>query len=250
VMPQNEPNISSNYTSCLWTGEQLAKFIGNHLGPTLRGAGLKTNIWLGTLNESSRGGYAYWVGPSVQDPNVRRFLGGVGAQWDGDRDMAETHFLYPKMKLMQTESECGDTNRNDWGFADHQYGLVKKWLNAGANSFIIWNLVLDETGLSTGGWAQCSPIVIDTKRKRVTYTPYYTLFRHFSSYVKPGARLLTTASAWGDRMAFRNPDGEVVVVMANTDAHDQTVTLNVDGVASGAISLPAHSFNTFTLRGH
>ncbi|RYF34583.1 MAG: hypothetical protein EOO38_29410, partial [Cytophagaceae bacterium] len=30
VMPQNEPNMATNYTSCLWTGEQFAKFVGYH----------------------------------------------------------------------------------------------------------------------------------------------------------------------------------------------------------------------------
>ncbi len=82
---------------------------------------------------------------------------------------------------MQTENECGETNTNDWKFAEHQFDRTKTYLTAGANSTMIWNMVLDETGLSTAAWAQCSPIVVDQKTKQVTYTPYYYLYKHFSS---------------------------------------------------------------------
>lgn len=246
VMPQNEPNISSNYTSCQWTGQQLAQFIGTHLGPQLRKNRLGTDIFLGTINDSSRGGYAYWVGPSMQNPDARKYLSGVGCQWDAAPTMSETHFLYPELKLMQTEAECGKTNSNDWGFAEYQYGLAKKWFDAGASSNILWNLVLDETGLSTGGWAQCSPVVIDTKNKQVIYTPFYYCYKHFSYFVQPGARVVDTQSTWGDKVAFINPDGEIVVVMGNSANIDLPVVLDLDGKESQTITLPAHSFNTFT----
>src|SRR5207302_7192689 len=96
-----------------------------------------------------KGGYAYWVGPSMQDPNVRPYIAGLGCQWSGTDTMAETHFLFPDLKLMQSETECGKPNTNDWAFGEKQYGLAKKWFAAGPSSNIIWNLVLDETGLST-----------------------------------------------------------------------------------------------------
>ncbi|RYX82901.1 glycosyl hydrolase family 30 [bacterium] len=247
VMPQNEPNMATNYTSCLWTGEQFAKFVGYHLGPQLKKEGIKSGIFLGTFNESNRGGYAYWVGPSMQDPKVRQYVSGVGCQWAADSTMAETRFLYPDIKLMQTEAECGNTNSNDWGFAEYQYQLAKKWFGAGANSNMIWNLVLDETGLSTGGWAQCSPIVVDTRTKKIIYTPYYYGYKHFSYFVQPGAHVLDTQSFWGDRVAFVNPNGEVVVVVGNSANTDLPVSLNIDGRESQSITLPAHSFNTFTV---
>jgi glucosylceramidase len=247
VMPQNEPNIATNYTSCLWTGEQFAKFVGYHLGPTFKKERVNAKIFLGTFNESNRGGYAYWVGPSLQDPNVRKYVDGIGCQWGADVTMAETHFLFPKLKLMQTEAECGKTNSNDWAFAEYQYQLAKKWFSAGASSNMIWNLVLDETGKSTAGWAQCSPIVIDSRSKSIIYTPYYYLYKHFSYFVQPGAHVIATESTWGDRVAFVNPNGEVVVVMGNSANMDLPVTLNIDGRQSDVVTLPAHSFNTFVI---
>jgi len=246
VMPQNEPNISSNYTSCLWTGEQLATFIGYHLGPLFQKEHIDSRIFLGTHNNSDRGGYAYWVAPSMQDPVVRQYLSGVACQWDGDVTMAETHFLFPGLKLMQSEAECGKTNTNDWPFAEKQFQLAKKWFGAGASSNIVWNLVLDQTGLSTAHWAQCSPVVVDTTTGTINYTPYYYCYKHFSWFVHPGAHVIATQGTWGDRLAFVNPDGEVVVVMANTSDNNLHVAIHIDALQSAVITLPAHSFNTFT----
>ena len=247
VMPQNEPAVASNYTSCRWTGGQLAAFIGSHLGPTLEKEHVKADIYLGTMNDSAKGGYAYWIGPSMQDPQARKYLAGVGCQWSGDTTMAQTHFLHPDLKLMQSEAECGRPNTNDWAFGEKQFGLARKWFAAGAGSNMVWNLVLDETGLSTGNWPQCSPVVVDSREKKVVYTPYFYCYKHFSHFVQPGARVAATESNWNDRVAFVNPDGEVVMVMANTGAKDQPVRLNVDGRESDLAVLPAHSFSTFTL---
>ncbi len=245
VMPQNEPTASTNYTSCQWTGEQLARFIGDHLGPTFAQEHVATNIFLGTINDSSRGGYAYWVEPSMRDERVRRYLAGVGCQWAGAETMAETHFLHPELKLMQSEAECGHTNSNDWQFGERQFALAKKWFAAGAGSNIIWNLVLDQMGLSTGNWAQCSPIVVDTETRRVTYTPYYYCYKHFSYFVQTGARVIATAGSWDDRVAFVNPAGDVIVILSNTADVDRPVRLIIDGTQAGPVRLPAHSFNTF-----
>jgi glucosylceramidase len=246
VMPQNEPNMATNYTSCLWTGSQLAKFIGYHLGPKLEARGLSSEIYLGTINDDDdRGGYAYWVEPCIRDTNVQRYLDGVGCQWDSADTMGETQMLFPDMKLMQTEAECGN-HENNWTFAEYQYGLALKWFNSGAGSNIIWNLVLDETGLSTGGWAQCSPVVVNSTTGQVTYTPYFQLYKHFSHFIDSGANLTSSYGSWDDRLAFTNPDGSVVVVLANRTNAAVPVTLNIDGNRSAPITIPAHSFNTFS----
>ncbi|BCU78091.1 glycoside hydrolase family 30 protein [Luteolibacter sp. LG18] len=250
VMPQNEPNITNNYPTCSWTGVQFSKFIGYHLGPALANAGLDTKIFLGTYNETSRGGYSYWVAPSMQDPQTRPYISGIGCQWSADGTMNETRMVLPNLKLMQTETECNHpnsmtTNTNDWTYAEYQYQLAKKWFTAGASSHMLWNLVLDETGLSTGGWAQCSPIVVNSSTKAVTYTPFYYLYKHFSFYIQPGARLVSSYSSWGDKIAFVNPDGSVVVVMGNSAGSSFQVTLNIDGRQSDVVTLPAHSFSTF-----
>ncbi len=246
VMPQNEPNMDTNYTSCVWTGQQLSKFIGRHLGPVFEARGLDTQIYLGTLNDDDgRGGYAYWVEPSMQDARTRGYLDGVGGQWAAAPVIAETHLLRPDLPLMQTEAECGN-KENNWGFAEYQWGLALKWFGTGVRANIVWNLVLDETGMSTGGWAQCSPVVVNSSTAQVTYTPYFYLYKHFSHFIDPGAHLTASVGTWTDQLAFTNPDGSVVIVVANRSDKDQPLTLNIDGRWTVPVVIPARSFNTFT----
>jgi O-glycosyl hydrolase len=89
--------------------------------------------------------------------------------------------------------------------------------------------------------------VVDTKHKRVIYTPYYYCYKHFSSFVAPGAHLVASESRLSDRVAFVNPDGEVIVVLENSADTDLPVALNIDRKQSEVVTLPAHSFSTFVM---
>src|ERR1700683_2770514 len=107
-----------------------------------------------------------------------------------------------------------------------------------------WNMVLDHTGPSSWHWKQNSPIVVDTATGAVTYTPEFYLMKHFSHYVLPGALRLRVTGGSGDALAFKNEDGSMVLVVANTDKVDKPLQLSVgDQVAT--VTIPAHSFNTF-----
>jgi len=248
VMPQNEPSYSTKYSSCVWTGRQLCDFVGKHLGPAFRKNHLDCEIYLGTLprSDAEKWDYVTAVAPLLNDPAASAFVTGIGCQWGGDQLMRDTHFMHPEKKLMQTENECGEKNTNDWAFAMHQFERAQTWFEAGANSSMIWNMVLDETGLSTADWAQCSPIVVDRKSGHVRYTPYYYCYKHFSYFVKPGAHRIAIGGAWGTKIAFANPDGEVIVIMENTAGQALGVSICVDGRTIKP-TLPAKSFNTFSI---
>jgi hypothetical protein len=81
----------------------------------------------------------------------------------------------------------------------------------------------------------------------VTYTPYFYLYKHFSHYIEPGAHLSTSYGTWGDQLAFTNPDGSVVIVVANRSDKDLPLTLNIDGRRTAPVTIPARSFNTFVM---
>ena len=55
LAPQNEPNYSQGYPSCLWTPALYAKFVGQNLGPAFSSAGLSTKIMLGTMSNGDSG---------------------------------------------------------------------------------------------------------------------------------------------------------------------------------------------------
>ena len=65
-------------------------------------------------------------------------------------------------------------------------------------------------------------------------------------YLQPGASVVASESKWADRVAFRNPHGEIVVVMANQSEKAEPVAIAIDGSQSEVVTLPARSFDTFS----
>ena len=69
------------------------------------------------------------------------------------------------------------------------------------------------------GWPgsrQNSLFTITADTHEVRHNPEYYVMRHFSKYVRPGAKVLGTTSHFNSMaIAFRNPDGTIVVVTQN-----------------------------------
>jgi glucosylceramidase len=252
VFPQNEPNILSAYPSCLWTGAQLREFIADYLGPTLRDRKTNVQLWLGTLNGDAPNGGDNANDRLVtvmEDPQANAFITGISFQYDSRNLAASASALYPDKKLMQSETECrrGD---NSWADAEFLYGLMKRFFENNTGSYFAWNMVLDETGLSTWKWKQNALITVNQTTGQVTYNGEYYVMRHFSRYVKPGAKRVLTTGPWGDKIAFVNPDGSTVIVLGNSTQQPQSVTLTVAGHADGdtlKATLPPRSINTFVV---
>jgi glucosylceramidase len=238
---QNEPASMQVFPSCHWTGAQIRDFVRDYLGPRFHERQVKAEIWLGTINDGDIDNYAV---PVLSDPDAAAYIAGVGYQWAGKDAVGPTHELYPGYPLMQTETECGG-GENNWNSAAYTWSLMKHYLSHGTNSYMYWNMVLDQKSVSTWGWGQNAMVTINTDTRTVTYNPEFYLMKHFGAFIAPGA---TRISAMGndDVLAFRNPDGAIVVVASNRDDDALRVTLRTMGKRLSA-SLPAQSFNTFVL---
>ena len=84
----------------------------------------------------------------------------------------------------------------------------------------------------------------------VRRNPEYYVMRHFSKYVRPGAKVLGTTSHFNSMaIAFRNPDGTVVVVAQNAlDEERPFAFADPDAAERGfKVTLAPRSFNTFVL---
>ncbi len=92
--------------------------------------------------------------------------------------------------------------------------LFRHYLVNGVNNYVYWNMVLEEGGESTWGWRQNSMVTIEPGTGAVTYQPEFYLVKHFAHFVKLGAVRLGVKGPWaGTSVCFRNPSGEVVVVV-------------------------------------
>ncbi|MBW1296306.1 glycoside hydrolase family 30 protein [Aquimarina litoralis] len=236
VHVQNEPNSCQNFPSCVWNPQDLASFIGNYLGPKFQNDHLNTEIWLGTIERSQFDR----VDTILQDENSSKYITGVGFQWAGKGAIPEVHRNYPNLKLMQTETECGNGS-NDWEAAEYTFNLMKHYFKNGANSYLYWNMVLDETGKSKWGWKQNSMISIDRQTKKVTYNPEFYLMKHFSSYIKAGANNVQTDNE--NCLAFKNPKELVIIYYNSEDA--KTVKEFIVNDIKFKSEIAPKSFNTF-----
>lgn len=252
ITPQNEPNILNVYPTCLWTGSQLREFIADYLGPTLRDRKTGVQLWLGINGDPFHGGENFndRIVTVLEDPKAKTFLTGIAFQYDSKNQIASAYALYPDKKRMQSETECM-SGANSWADAQHLFGLMKRYFDGGANAYFLWNMVLDETGMGPWKWRQNAPITVNRQTGKVTYHGEYYVMRHFSRFVKPGAKRVLTTGPWDDRIAFVNPDGSVVLVMENPQNRPLTVTLGFVGPfdsRSLTVTLPAQSINTFVVK--
>src|SRR4030042_2256456 len=193
VHVQNEPNSCQNFPSCIWTAGDMNRFIGSYLGPRFEKAGLQAEIWYGTIERE----FIENIDTVMTDPASSAYVQGIGMQWGGKNVIPLVHSKYPDVKLMQTESECGNGS-NDWNAAEYTFSLIRHYLENGANSYMYWNMVLDETGKSHWGWKQNSLITVNSLTSEVTLNPEYYLLRHLSYFVLPGARRIETSGEYGD----------------------------------------------------
>lgn len=243
VHVQNEPVADQKFPNCLWTGAQLRDFIRAHLGPRFRREGLRTEIWLGTLNTDDYNGYTLTC---LSDPMARQFIAGVGYQWAGKGAVHRTHTSWPDLRIWQTENECGD-GQNTWDYARYVFGLMQHYISGGANAYVYWNMVLQEGGLSTWGWRQNSLVTVDPETRTWRFTPEYHVMRHFAQFIDKDAYRLRLAGDWaGNAVAFLNPDDSRVLVIQNPLPEPRRMVL-ADGDRLVTAMLPADSFNSIVL---
>ena len=241
VCPQNEPCSNQVFPSCIWTGKELSEFIGGYLGKTIEGLGV--DIVFGTINGPETDHrklytrYSDYLGVAMKDERARKYIKAVSYQWAGKYALLETHDDYPDLEIIQSESECGDGD-NTWAHMMYVFEMMRQYFRMGASSYVYWNIALEGDSASTWGWRQNSLVhIVDGK---ANYTPEFYLMKHFSHFVKRGAKYLKLRGEYSSSaVAFKNPDGTVVLVAANPYYEEQIITF--DGVS---YALPPRSINT------
>jgi glucosylceramidase len=118
--------------------------------------------------------------------------------------------------------------------------------NSGTVGWTDWNVLLDEIGGPNHVKNYCyAPIHADTKTGKLIYTNAYYYIGHFSKFIRPGAKRITSAASRSPLLttAFRNEDGKTVVVVMNTWDKPMPFYLWVNGKAAEVRSR-AHSIST------
>lgn len=250
VHPQNEPGWAQNYPSCAWPNNLLTTYIRDYLGPLFETRLPDTDIWLGTMSNSTSDSIVTNI---MGDNGAAAYVKGIGMQWGmGDGNNPVTYASYG-VPLMQTEHKCGNypwqgdyvaIAPNDYAYAEESWGLFRNWIEKGVNSYMAWNMVLDTSGRSmdeTRPWAQNSLLTVDRTNDSLIVTPTYFVFRHLAQYVAPGAVRISVGGA--DGLAFKNPNGSIVTVLHNGQGNVAQTTLAVGG-RTVQFDIPARGWAT------
>lgn len=241
ICPQNEPCLNQIFPSCVWTGDELGEFIGGYLGEALRDMGVE--IMFGTINGPASDRrvfetrYSNYLGSAMQNEDAKKYIKAVGYQWGGKYALVDTRDDYPELEIIQTESECGN-GQNSWEHMMYISELMHRYFRLGASAYVYWNIALEGDSASTWGWRQNSLLhVVDGKG---TLTPEFYLMKHYSHFVKRGATYVRLKGEFSSNCsAFRNPDGDLVVVVRNPYESEKKITLE-----GKTYAIPPRSINT------
>ena len=257
VSVQNEPLATQTWESMLYTAEEERDFLKNHLGPTLREAGLgdkKIVVW-----DHNRDLLPHRAHTILGDPDAAQYVWGVGFHWyetwAGGEPMygnvADVDAAYPDVKVLLTEAcvEGFDAERyQDWANAERYGDAIVNDLNAGAVGWIDWNILLDETGGPNHVGNLCfAPIHADRRTGELIFTPTYSYLGHFAKFIRPGAVRLSSTSTRSSLQvtSWRNPDGTLATVVLNLGDAPVTYRMSI-GTEEGSVTIPARAIQTLT----
>jgi glucosylceramidase len=247
VTVQNECDTDQDgrMPACTWAQEYEMRFVKNHLGPTLEKNQLSTKIWILDHN------YNLWgrAVAELDDSDVRKFCNAAAFHgYVGTPDqMTKFHEAHPDAQIYWTEGGPDYTQPDymtDWAkwgktFTD----VLRNW----SQSITGWNLALDEKGRPNIGPFSCGGVVtIHSRSREITRCGQYWAFAHFSRNVRRGAKRVDSDCKLPgvSQVAFENPDGKIVLVIANPGAEKTVTVKQADRMAE--IALPADSLTTLT----
>jgi glucosylceramidase len=262
---QNEPQNRnpSGYPGMDLRDAEEARLI-EAVGPALRQAGFRTKLlgydhnWslhpndVGPPDDPANPNYAESL---LADPAASRWLAGTAFHcYSGDPQSQSTlHDAHPDKDIYFTECSGTVSSNPATTFADTLHwhtryltvGAVRNW----AKTVITWNLALDpQGGPHNGGCNTCFGVVtIDPATGRATPTADYYVLGHVTRFVRQGAeRIGSTVQDTIWDVAFRNPDGSIVVLAVNDDWGTGSKRFNLRlGRRAFSYDLPGGAVATF-----
>ncbi len=216
ITVQNEVDTDQDgrMSACLWGQEYEIEFVKSHLGPLFRKEGVATKIWILDHN------YNLWgrAIDELSDAGLYEFVDGIA--WHGyagePSAMTRVHEAFPQKSTYWTEGGPEYTApdyQTDWARWVYKFnGIVNNW----ARSITAWNVALDEQGKPNVGPFSCGGLVtVENATHKVTRSGQYWALAHYSRHVQRGARVIAASDSGVSVAAFQNPDGGMVVVLAN-----------------------------------
>ena len=242
---QNEPLHPGNNPSLLMLADQQARFIGQHLGPAFRQAGIQTKIVIYDHN-ADRPDYPISV---LSDPKANPFIDGAAFHLYGGQieALSEVHRAFPDKHLYFTEQWVGAPGNLEGDIAWHVKNLLIGAPRNWAKTVLEWNLSSNPEltpHTNRGGCDRClGAITLDGDA--VTRNPAYYVIAHASKFVDPGSyRIGSTLPEGLPNVAFLRADGKQVLIVQNESKATKQFEIR-SGKQHFKASLPAGATGTW-----
>ena len=276
VTVQNEPDSADHmfpvaYPACNFNGTEEGSFLRDFLGPRLRADHPDVAIYV-------HDGQKFHDVPILDRVNAivkaagEKFVDGVAFHWYGAnlanyQYLAALYAAWPKLPLLATEATLKDPREQHvtttpWKEAQKYAVDIIGDLNAGAEGWIEWNVLLDQTGgptcIGTTQGHDCTPaaghcdapILANVDSQKLEYRDSFHVMAHFSRFLPRGAVRIGASASGGSGAtplnftAARTPSGELVTVVLNTQTHAVDYRLSLGDGASVDLVIPPHALHT------
>jgi glucosylceramidase len=241
ITVQNEPLHPGNNPSLLMPANEQAAFIKTGLGPAFQKANIKTKIIIYDHN-ADKPEYPISI---LDDPEAKKYIDGSAFHLYGGviENVSKVHDAHPDKNLYFTEQWIGAPGSFggdlQWHVKNLVIGASRNW----CKTVLEWNLAADpqQKPHTPGGCTEClGAITIDGDM--ITRNPAYYIVAHASKFVRPGSvRIESNIPSGLPNVAFKTPDGKVVLIVLNDSKSDKKFNFKIgDGafstlLASGAV---------------
>ncbi len=224
---QNEPMATQRWESCIYTAEEERDFLRDYLGPIMEQAGYgdkKIVVW-----DHNRDLMSDRANVIFDDPVAAKYAWGIGNHWyetwtggkEKHENLAKIKEAYPNKEILFTEgcNESFDSVKYYyWPNAERYIRNMINDFNAGSTGWTDWNILLDQNGGPNHVGNFCfAPVHGDLEKDELVFTPTFYALGHFSRFIKPGAKRLSTSTSRSSIMSvcYQNPNGSIAVVVYN-----------------------------------
>ena len=246
---------TQKWESCIYTGEEERDFLKNNLGPAMQKAGYGDKKIIGW--DHNRDLLYQRASILLNDPEAAKYVWGIGFHWyetwSNGLPMFDNvrlvHEAFPEKNLIFTEGckELFDMNKiHDWKLGEKYGESMIRDFNNGTVGWTDWNVLLDENGGPNHAGNFCfAPIHADTRTGNLIYTNEFYYIGHFSKFIQPGAKRITSSTSRSDLLttSFLNEGGKIATVVMNTSDKKLNYFLWLNGKAAEVQALP-HSIQT------
>jgi O-glycosyl hydrolase len=248
---QNEPYYEPySYPGMHLEPADEAELVKNYFKPAFEAAGITARILVWDHNWDK---YEYPLAV-LDDPEAKAALDGTAFHCYSGSVLAQgiVHDAHPDKDIYFTECSGGTWIAGfEAGFRSDMKNLVIGSIRNWARTINKWNLILDtKHNPHSGGCGTCDGLVTMDLALESGFRPNFDYFSigHLSKFVQPGAYRIASSlveSQGLESVAFINPDGSKVLIVANTGYTDRSFSVQW-GSRVFSYTLPDGAAATFT----